>query len=53
MRTSLSSDVYGAIEQAAKDALALSQMVGVAGQPGPISSGASTIGISTVPPPSP
>jgi len=40
----VSNDVYGAIEQAAADALSLSQMVGVAGQPGPISSGASSIG---------
>lgn len=41
----ISPDVYSAIEAAAKDALALSSMVGVAGQPGPISSGASTIGV--------
>ncbi|KAL1889376.1 hypothetical protein Sste5346_008943 [Sporothrix stenoceras] len=40
----VSDDVYGAIETAATEALALSQMVGVVGQPGPISSGASTIG---------
>lgn len=40
----VSSDVYDAIEAAANDALSLSQMMGAVGQPGPISSGASTIG---------
>ncbi|CAK7229244.1 hypothetical protein SBRCBS47491_007182 [Sporothrix bragantina] len=40
----ISDDVYGAIEAAATEALALTQMMGVVGQPGPISSGASTIG---------
>lgn len=40
----VSSDVYSAIESAATDALALMSMMGVPGQPGPISSGASTIG---------
>lgn len=40
----VSTDVFNAIESAATDALALSQMMGIAGQPGPISSGASTIG---------
>lgn len=40
----VSSDVYDAIEAAANDALSLSQLMGTAGQPGPISSGASTIG---------
>ncbi|OIW33931.1 hypothetical protein CONLIGDRAFT_559319, partial [Coniochaeta ligniaria NRRL 30616] len=40
----VSSDVYSAIESAANDALALMSMMGTPGQPGPISSGASTIG---------
>lgn len=40
----VSSDVYDAIEAAASDALSLSQIVGPSGHPGPISSGASTIG---------
>lgn len=40
----VSSDVYSAIESAATDALALMSMMGAPGQPGPISSGASTIG---------
>ncbi|CAJ2509976.1 Uu.00g058760.m01.CDS01 [Anthostomella pinea] len=40
----LSSDVYGALETATADALALSSMMGTSGQPGPISSGASGIG---------
>ncbi|KAK7740553.1 tRNA 2'-phosphotransferase 1 [Cytospora paraplurivora] len=40
----VSSDVYNAMEAAANDALSLSQMMGAVGQPGPISSGASTIG---------
>jgi len=40
----VSSDVYSAIESAANDALSLMSMMGAAGQPGPISSGASTIG---------
>lgn len=38
-------EVYDAIEAAANDALSLSLLMGTAGQPGPISSGASTIGI--------
>ncbi|KAJ4304463.1 hypothetical protein N0V88_002076 [Collariella sp. IMI 366227] len=37
-------EVYSAIESAANDALALTSMIGIPGQPGPISSGASTIG---------
>ncbi|KAJ9136666.1 LPxTG-motif cell wall anchor domain-containing protein [Pleurostoma richardsiae] len=41
----ISPDVYEAIESAATDALALSQLMGTVGQPGPISSGASTIGV--------
>lgn len=41
----VSSDVYDAIEAAASDALSLSQLMGTAGQSGPISSGASTIGV--------
>lgn len=40
----VSSDVYSAIESAATDAIALLSMMGAPGQPGPISSGASTIG---------
>jgi hypothetical protein len=40
----VTSDIYSAVEAAANDAMALSQMMGTAGQPGPISSGASTIG---------
>jgi len=43
-RPHVSNDVYEAMESAAADAMALSQLVGVAGQLGPISSGASTIG---------
>ncbi|CAN8097059.1 unnamed protein product [Discula destructiva] len=43
-RPFVSSDVYDAIEAAANDALSLSQLMGTAGQAGPISSGASTIG---------
>lgn len=47
----VSSEVFDAIEAAAADALSLAQLMGTVGQPGPISSGASTIGaggISTV-----
>ncbi|KAL2022312.1 hypothetical protein VTK56DRAFT_5710 [Thermocarpiscus australiensis] len=40
----VSSEVFSAIESAATDALALSSMIGPPGQPGPISSAASTIG---------
>ncbi|XDG00709.1 hypothetical protein ABKA04_000324 [Annulohypoxylon sp. FPYF3050] len=40
----LSVEVFEALETAANDALALSTMMGTAGQPGPISSGASSIG---------
>ncbi|KUI59569.1 hypothetical protein VP1G_06822 [Cytospora mali] len=40
----VSPDIYDAIEAAANDAMSLSQMMGAVGQPGPISSGASTIG---------
>ncbi|KAK1980470.1 hypothetical protein LZ30DRAFT_723101 [Colletotrichum cereale] len=43
----LSDEVARALEVAAKDALALANMMGTAGQPGPISSGASTIGMGT------
>lgn len=38
-------DVYDAIEAATNDALSLSLLMGTVGQPGPISSGASTIGV--------
>lgn len=41
----ISSDIYDAVEAAANDAVSLSQMMGAVGQPGPISSGASTIGV--------
>lgn len=40
----VSPEVFSAIESAATDALALSSMIGTVGQPGPISSSASTIG---------
>lgn len=40
------SEVFTAIDAAANDALALSTMIGAPGQPGPISSGASVIGIN-------
>ena len=43
----LSPEVYRAIEAAASDALALAVVMGTAGQPGPISSGASSIGNGT------
>ncbi|KAM7202110.1 hypothetical protein V8F20_004564 [Naviculisporaceae sp. PSN 640] len=41
----VSHEVFSAIESAATDALALSNMMGTPGQPGPISSGASTVGV--------
>ncbi|KAI1326352.1 hypothetical protein F5Y16DRAFT_230528 [Xylariaceae sp. FL0255] len=40
----LPPEVYDALETATNDALALASMMGTAGQPGPISSGASNIG---------
>ncbi|KAI0128844.1 hypothetical protein BJ170DRAFT_348655 [Xylariales sp. AK1849] len=40
----LAADIYSALETAATDAIALSTMIGTVGQPGPISSGVSTIG---------
>lgn len=40
----VNADIYNAVEAAANDAMSLSQMMGIVGQPGPISSGASTIG---------
>ncbi|KAL2213677.1 hypothetical protein CC79DRAFT_74184 [Sarocladium strictum] len=43
----LSPEVFRALENAANDAMSLSSMMGVPGQPGPISSGASTIGAGT------
>lgn len=43
----LSAEAYEALEAAATDALALSQMMGAPGQPGPISSSASSIGFGT------
>ncbi|KAK0711110.1 hypothetical protein B0H67DRAFT_450221, partial [Lasiosphaeris hirsuta] len=44
-RSLISPEVFSAIEAAATDALALSSMMGAPGQPGPISSGASTMGV--------
>ncbi|KAI0400994.1 hypothetical protein F4802DRAFT_461804 [Xylaria palmicola] len=43
----LAHEVYDALETATIDALALVAMMGTAGQPGPISSGASNIGSSS------
>lgn len=43
----LKPDVFRALESAANDAMALSSMMGLPGQPGPISSGTSTIGTGT------
>lgn len=40
----LNPGVFRALEAAANDAMSLSSLMGIAGQPGPISSGASTIG---------
>ncbi|UNI14339.1 hypothetical protein JDV02_000976 [Purpureocillium takamizusanense] len=40
----MSPDVYRALESAANDAINLSSMMGVPGQPGPISSGLSVVG---------
>ncbi|KAI0480853.1 hypothetical protein GGR56DRAFT_627843 [Xylariaceae sp. FL0804] len=40
----LAPEVYSALETTAEDALALSSMMGTAGQPGPISSGTSNAG---------
>jgi hypothetical protein len=45
-RDFLAPQVYDALEAATADALALASMMGTAGQPGPISSGASNIGSS-------
>lgn len=46
-RDFLAPEVYDALETATVDALALAAMMGTAGQPGPISSGASNIGSGT------
>lgn len=43
----LEAEVFRALEAVANDAMALSSMMGTPGQPGPISSGASTIGSQT------
>ncbi|KAF4978398.1 hypothetical protein FZEAL_5216 [Fusarium zealandicum] len=43
----LDAEVYRALESAANDAMSLASMMGTTGQPGPISSGASTIGSNT------
>ena len=43
----LSADIFRSLEAAANEAMALSSMMGQPGQPGPISSGASTIGSGT------
>ncbi|CAF3464804.1 hypothetical protein FGSG_06975 [Fusarium graminearum PH-1] len=40
----LDTDIYQALESAANDAISLASMMGTPGQPGPISSSASTIG---------
>lgn len=40
----LNAEVYRALESTANDAMALSSMMGTVGQPGPISSGGSTVG---------
>lgn len=40
----LNVEVYRALESAANDAMALSSMMGTVGQPGPVSSSASTVG---------
>ncbi|KAF4454593.1 hypothetical protein F53441_2936 [Fusarium austroafricanum] len=40
----LDTDIYQALESAANDAMALASLMGIPGQPGPISSGTSTIG---------
>lgn len=44
----LGSDAYTALEAVAMDSLSLLSLMGSAGQPGPISSGASTVGTSGV-----
>lgn len=46
-RAFLNPEVYRALESAANDAMVLSSLLGVPGQPGPISSGASAIGSGT------
>ncbi|KAF4335637.1 hypothetical protein FBEOM_10514 [Fusarium beomiforme] len=43
----LDTEVYQALEATANDAMALASLMGTPGQPGPISSGASTIGSNT------
>ncbi|KAI6370939.1 hypothetical protein MCOR25_004071 [Pyricularia grisea] len=43
-RPYMNNDAFGALESAASEVLSLTQMLGSVGQPGPISSGASTIG---------
>lgn len=43
-RPHMNNDAFGALESAASEVLSLAQMLGSVGQPGPISSGASTIG---------
>ncbi|KAI6274210.1 hypothetical protein MCOR28_011183 [Pyricularia oryzae] len=43
-RPHMNNDAFGALESAASEVLLLAQMLGSVGQPGPISSGASTIG---------
>ncbi|KAK5664031.1 hypothetical protein OQA88_245 [Cercophora sp. LCS_1] len=45
MKGLVSTEVFEAVEAAATDALSLQLMMGAPGQPGPISSGASTIGV--------
>ncbi|TLS31194.1 hypothetical protein PpBr36_03595 [Pyricularia pennisetigena] len=43
-RPYMNNDAFGALESAASEVMSLAQMLGSVGQPGPISSGASTIG---------
>ncbi|RDW83410.1 hypothetical protein BP5796_04901 [Coleophoma crateriformis] len=46
-RTLLDPEVYKALEATTTDALAIASMMGTSGQPGPISSSQSTIGVSS------
>ncbi|KAK3990616.1 hypothetical protein QBC44DRAFT_62819 [Cladorrhinum sp. PSN332] len=46
VKTLVGAEVFNALDTAANDALALSSMMGSVGQPGPISSGASCIGVN-------
>ncbi|KAK4222121.1 hypothetical protein QBC38DRAFT_513172 [Podospora fimiseda] len=46
VKTLVGAEVFTALDAAANDALALASMMGSVGQPGPISSGASSIGVN-------